>query len=77
MRRLGLWRLEVGAPRAWRGLLHLPGCLDGGRDFFKGKEADLAFPALPTPLVSFSELAARSPRTLCDLLESGDLFLSY
>lgn len=37
----------------------------------------MAFLALPTPLMSFSELAARFPRTLHDLLESGDLFLSY
>lgn len=71
------WLLWIGVPGAWRGLLQLPGCLDDGCDFFQGEETDLAFLALPTPLMSFSELPARSPRTLHDLLETGDLFLSY
>lgn len=34
----------------------------------------MAFLALPAHHTSFLELAARSPRTLHDLLESGDLF---
>lgn len=69
---LGNW-----GPRTWRGLLQLPRGLGGGCGFFQGEETDLAFLALPMAPISFSELTARSLRTLCDLLESGDLFLSY
>lgn len=75
LHRTGFW--GAGVPGAWTGLLQRPGGLDGGRDFFQGEEADLAFLTLPTLFTSFLELAARAPRTLHDLLESGDLFLSY
>lgn len=69
--------LALGAPGDWRELLHLPGWCGHVCDSFHGEELDLVFLALPTSLAPFSDLAARSPRAPHDLLESGDLFLSY